>query len=122
LDTQYNGTLSGFLRDPITNPIEGTIVSVHFHEEYRESLVILLITLNSALQETVPVPPFQCTLIVSYPQISILKIIIYDLACNSAEQSVILSKTRIYFGQNNPILRSFFKKITFYLIFSQIFK
>ncbi len=36
LITQNNGTLSGFVRDSSNNPIEGTLVRVYFHEEYRE--------------------------------------------------------------------------------------
>jgi len=34
---QYNGTLSGFVRDSSANPIEGALVRVYFHEEYREN-------------------------------------------------------------------------------------
>ncbi|MDH7506364.1 MAG: carboxypeptidase-like regulatory domain-containing protein [Candidatus Thermoplasmatota archaeon] len=37
LNTQNNGTLSGFGRDPNTNPIEGALVRVYFHETYREN-------------------------------------------------------------------------------------
>ena len=36
LNTQYNGTLSGFVRDSSNNPIEGALVRVYFHEDYRE--------------------------------------------------------------------------------------
>ena len=37
LNTQNNGTLSGFVRDPSNNSIEGALVRVYFHEEYREN-------------------------------------------------------------------------------------
>lgn len=32
----YNGSLSGFVTDPLMNPIEGALVRVHFHETYEE--------------------------------------------------------------------------------------
>ena len=36
LNTQYNGTLSGFVRDSNNDPIVGALVRVYFHEDYRE--------------------------------------------------------------------------------------
>lgn len=37
LNIQNNGTLSGYVRDPSANPIEGALVRVYFHDEYREN-------------------------------------------------------------------------------------
>ena len=31
-----NGTLSGYVTDPLDNPIEGALIRVHFHETYEE--------------------------------------------------------------------------------------
>jgi hypothetical protein len=32
----FNGSLSGFVTDPLMNPIEGALIRVHFHETYEE--------------------------------------------------------------------------------------
>jgi hypothetical protein len=37
LINQYNGTLSGYVRDPSNNSIEGALIRVYFHETYREN-------------------------------------------------------------------------------------
>jgi len=36
-NTFYEGTLSGYVKDPSNNSIEGALVRVHFHGEYREN-------------------------------------------------------------------------------------
>ena len=37
LNNQNNGTLSGYVKDSSANPIEGALVRVYFHDEYREN-------------------------------------------------------------------------------------
>ena len=68
--------------------------------------------LNSVLYETIIGSGPTYSLTVHSP--AIVKIKVYDMACNANEESIILSKTVSYFTQNNPILLSFFKKL-FYI-------